>query len=78
MARSRGSNNLVAYGSETETSVHADDAEMILCDLGGRCSTKYRALDNGRPVGTADLLLRSIALCLFAWAACVVVLALWL
>ena len=78
MARSRGPSNLVAHGPETETSAHADDTEMIVRDLGGRCSTRYRAGDDGRPVGTADLLLRPIALFLVAWTSCVVVLALWL
>lgn len=67
MARSRGPSNLVAHGPKTETSAHADDTEMIVRDLVGRCLTKYRAGDDGGPVGTADLLLRPITLVLFAW-----------
>ncbi len=82
MARTRGLRNLVSQVPRTEartdTRAHADYDAMITHDLGGRRQNSYRSVDDGRPVGAAELLLRPISLFLFACTAFVIVLAAWL
>jgi hypothetical protein len=82
MARTRGPANLVSHAprtdARTETPARADYESMIAHDLGGRRQNSYRAIDDGRPVGAAELLLRPISLFLLACTAFVIVLALWL
>ncbi len=82
MARNRGPGNLVARRPITEARVdaraHDSYADMIESDLGGRRTTSYRAIDEGRPASTAELLLRPLSLFLFACTGFVIVLLLWL
>ena len=82
MARTRGPGNLVARRPTTEARTYADAhqnyAAMIEQDLGGRRTSSYHALDEGRPPSTLALLVRPLSLFLFACTAFVIVLLLWL
>jgi hypothetical protein len=81
MTRSRGPGNLVARRPMTVARVDADAhdsyAAMIENDLGGR-QRSYRALDEGLPPSALALMVRPLALFLFACIAFLVVLTLWL
>jgi hypothetical protein len=81
MTRTRGPGNLVARRPLTVARIDADAhdsyAAMIENDLGGR-QPSYRALDDGMPPGTVALMVRPLALFLFACTGFVIVLVLWL
>ncbi len=82
MTRTRGPGNLVARRPTTEArsdaDAHRNYAEMIAHDLGGRRPTGYHAIDQGRPPSTLALMLRPLALFLFACLGFVIVLLLLL
>ena len=82
MARTRGPGNLVARRPTTEArvdvSAHRSYAAMIDQELGGRGQGGYRAIDEGRPPSTFALMVRPLALFLFACLGFVIVLLLWL
>jgi hypothetical protein len=81
MTRTRGPGNLVARRTTTAAQTYADAhqnyAAMIDHDLGGR-QASYRAVDEGRPPSTLALMVRPLALFLFACLGFVIVLLLWL
>ncbi len=81
MTRTRGPGNLVARRPLTVARIDADAHEsyaaMIEHDLGGRQSS-YRAIDDGLPPSTLSLMVRPLALFLFACSALVVVALAWL
>jgi hypothetical protein len=82
MTRTRGPGNLIARRPTTAARTYADAhqtyAAMIDQDLGGRRPTSYRAIDDGRPPSTAALMVRPLALFLFACLGFVIVLLAWL
>ncbi len=81
MPRTRGPGNLVARRPTTvariDADAHNDYAAMIQHDFGGR-QPSYRAIDNGLPPSTLALMMRPLALFLFACTGLVIVSMLWL
>lgn len=79
MARSRGPQNLVTRtpGRSAESRAHDMYGDVRPSTPGSGRASGYRAADDGRPVGAADLLRRPVALVLVALLLFAALVAVW-